>query len=1084
MARYPQGVSSFIPTYQAYEPDFTTMGKMLSIKQNQYDQNWKKLNNIYSSLYFSKTSHGESQKVKDQLRNEIDFNLKRVSGLDLSLEQNVQAAQQVFQPFYQNKSLMYDMAATKNWNTAKNRALGYQNSIDPKEHGLWWEDGFLELDYKLQEFQNTPYDEIQSTGLASVNYTPYVDIGLMAGEMAKEFGDRTVSSTSKDGLYEITTTNGPAILMQPLSQLYQLRMGNDPRVQAMYKTQAYVDRKNWSQSHAGEYDGDVKAAEMAYLENEFKVLQGGVKKTNKKLKGNEESFNKMQSLLQTALQNGTASPDAEKVLRNVSSNKELVSALLNISNLEKDMVSDGSSNGNTSTGKQVIFEGNIDVLRNRVDILRANSLMMQDFNKAAYSYSQRNMKTTQKADEYKLAEFKDMLKAKSDRSIAMDKFRVESGTAVWSATKNGIEAVDVKNRNSWQSEGPIAGVTANETNLKTFVQGQISSEWKQAKPGIVQGLEIATAIGIEGSSTKHGERIANTLNRGKYENKEGIAINVHGEALTLTNVKDALNKSTNSEEFEKETGLNLSDLSTLNTELLDLMTNDETTATLINSTFQTEVDKQKVVNWRKGAIKNKILLKGIYAEKAWLRENTEKLLKKAKQSSGPLHNASFAVDPNTGRFLEEKEYYDNALEAVLEGGVANRFLNSIGLDKDYLKRYLADQRRYDKREQQLTESANKQWEKGNYLGWLKDQTESTFNTYKDWDDIFYPDNILGELLKSASVADYDDVKEAWDREWTNSRNFKEAPPSSFGTGSGISSMPASAIVTPGNQGALPTQDFYGIEGGKIGIYDDYGNVKGLSNIGGELSAESPVIFSGVGTTNEVLDDDVNTIEHQKIAKMIWEAHGDRNLYKKGEGFKVIVKPTTEISGNKAAYTIMPTKAILDNLITTGEDEEKDKMKQDFLVNGATIISDRSQFDSYAFEASTTNPIEASLKRKVKLETDGIAEDSYDIEPGYGMDFTYNNKTNQYSINHRFKAFDLETYLSTGTLMETSVPVNLVNGETLYTQFESFQTSTMPVTQAANTERVNVIRALKQRNPNITDDQIRQIFTTYNFQYNL
>ena len=39
MARYPQGLSVYIPSYQAYQPDLTTMGKMLSIKQNQYDQN-------------------------------------------------------------------------------------------------------------------------------------------------------------------------------------------------------------------------------------------------------------------------------------------------------------------------------------------------------------------------------------------------------------------------------------------------------------------------------------------------------------------------------------------------------------------------------------------------------------------------------------------------------------------------------------------------------------------------------------------------------------------------------------------------------------------------------------------------------------------------------------------------------------------------------------------------------------------------------------------------------------------------------------------------------------------------------------
>ena len=43
---------------------------------------------------------------------------------------------------------------------------------------------------------------------------------------------------------------------------------------------------------------------------------------------------------------------------------------------------------------------------------------------------------------------------------------------------------------------------------------------------------------------------------------------------------------------------------------------------------------------------------------------------------------------------------------------------------------------------------------------------------------------------------------------------------------------------------------------------------------------------------------------------------------------------------------------------------------------------------------------------------------------------------------------------------------------------------MPVTEAAARERVNLVRALRQRNPGITDAQIREIFRTYNFQYNL
>ena len=42
--------------------------------------------------------------------------LKKVSGLDLSLEQNVQQATQIFRPFYEDKYLMKDMAWTKNKN--------------------------------------------------------------------------------------------------------------------------------------------------------------------------------------------------------------------------------------------------------------------------------------------------------------------------------------------------------------------------------------------------------------------------------------------------------------------------------------------------------------------------------------------------------------------------------------------------------------------------------------------------------------------------------------------------------------------------------------------------------------------------------------------------------------------------------------------------------------------------------------------------------------------------------------------------------------------------------------------------------
>ena len=362
-----------------------------------------------------------------------------------------------------------------------------------------------------------------------------------------------------------------------------------------------------------------------------------------------------------------------------------------------------------------------------------------------------------------------------------------------------------------------------------------------------------------------------------------------------------------------------------------------------------------------------------------------------------------------------------------------------------------------------------------------------FNLNKDFGDLISPDNIIGELLREVSVADYDDVKIAWEKEWKKARNFKKAPPSSFGTGTGISSMPASAIVTPANQGARPTQDFYG-HMGKVGIYDDYMNIKGLINPGTELSLETPIMYSGVGTGTNVLDNDINTAQHQTFVKNIWDMHNDRNIYKDGSGFTVKVLPTTGISGNKAAYTIMPSKDILDEIIPTGVNEDEKilfrSIKADLLTNGATVISDRGNFDSYAFEASSTNPIQASLKREYERSGNAIVTETIDIEPGYGMDYTYNNNTKKYSINHRYKDFDLNTYLSKGTLVNSSVPLNLQNGETLYTQFNSFLTSTMSTTKSAVQERVNLVRNLKNNNLNITDSEIRQIFNSYNFTFNL
>ena len=128
-------------------------------------------------------------------------------------------------------------------------------------------------------------------------------------------------------------------------------------------------------------------------------------------------------------------------------------------------------------------------------------------------------------------------------------------------------------------------------------------------------------------------------------------------------------------------------------------------------------------------------------------------------------------------------------------------------------------------------------------------------------------------------------------------------------------------------------------------------------------------------------------------------------------------------------------------------------------------------------------IEADLKGQVmKTGSDGYRK--WNMEPGFGMEFKLSEQYKTYSITQNYKSFDLNTYLATGKLTESNVTTNLQNGETLQTQLNTYQESIIPMTKADNQEKVNLVRYLKKNNPGITDKQIREIFETYNFQYNL
>lgn len=408
MATYLQGVTDYIPQFQPFQPDLNFYSNIMQTKQSQYDTNWKALNKMYSAYYNADLTREPNVAKKDQHIKDIEFNLKRVSQLDLSLEQNLTQATQVFTGFYEDKDLMKDMAWTKNYNREVGRAESLQNAYDDKMSGKYWADGVSALRYKKEEFKEAT--DADALNFQNVAYTPYVNTIELAQDIAKEAGLSIESvKFSEDAQHRwiIKTKNGQQ-LVEPLSNLFESRLGNDAKVQAVYQTQAYVNRKDYAQSNAAQFNGDKNLAEMKYLENSFNTLKASNVKRNTKLRESSVGYSDKMKDLEKQIKDGDASPEAKEALEGYKENKDIVDKILERSDAEIKLLNGGQSSTSTTSTSFVNPYGDLKSLRYKVDNGVASSLMKKDLDEAANIFAYKDMKTDIDANPYAVNEQKHM----------------------------------------------------------------------------------------------------------------------------------------------------------------------------------------------------------------------------------------------------------------------------------------------------------------------------------------------------------------------------------------------------------------------------------------------------------------------------------------------------------------------------------------------------------------------------------------------------------------------------------------------------------------------------------------------------
>jgi hypothetical protein len=400
MATYLPGVTDYIPQIQPFKPDYNFYANILQTKEAQYKAGYDKLSNIYGTLLNSEMLRDDNINRRTEFFSNIDNQIKKIAGLDLSKQQNISAAQKVFQPLIDDKYIQKDMAFTRVWRGQQERGKSLKNCTDPdKCGGEWWDGGDRALNYQAEDFRNATADE--SLSFTNPSYTPYVNTYKKAMDFAKDMGFDTKRVTfSADGRFIITTKNGPEVIPD-LTKAFVSYIASDPKAVQMYKTQGYLDRKDYITENTEKF-GSAEAAEMDYLNTAINEIN----ENQKRIKEQAEEEKKEISRVREIANNVTKERELDEI-----TDASYIEYLNGLDGQEK--IADDVTSLATETLNQTKGAENLDLMsmRYRVDNARANDLLYSDMANHAYQYAMNTMEQEIDVNKYALAGYEHSLRS-------------------------------------------------------------------------------------------------------------------------------------------------------------------------------------------------------------------------------------------------------------------------------------------------------------------------------------------------------------------------------------------------------------------------------------------------------------------------------------------------------------------------------------------------------------------------------------------------------------------------------------------------------------------------------------------------
>lgn len=323
MSTYLPGVTDTGFNPINYTPNFSMLANALDRATARYETNFNQISNSYSKIADAFLLNPENIEYRKNFLNNAKDKLKQLSTTDLSIQSNVNEANKLFSPFWEDEDLLADYAISKQYQSQVAEYNRLKNSDKKEDRDRAWDEG---LEYVQMTAQDMKHARRGDGSIRKVNvneYVPYIEPSQEINKFLNESGykDGIVSYRNDNGhLVQVINGDGSKNTYNAVIDNY---IKNRPDLQKIFEIQGTVDfqksvnslRNNYPELSKEEAEQKAKSTYASYRTNQYKkyidnytsILKG----TNSD-EGIESKFNKLKTELDAQLDKGI-SPTQEQL---------------------------------------------------------------------------------------------------------------------------------------------------------------------------------------------------------------------------------------------------------------------------------------------------------------------------------------------------------------------------------------------------------------------------------------------------------------------------------------------------------------------------------------------------------------------------------------------------------------------------------------------------------------------------------------------------------------------------------------------------------------------------------------------------